>query len=252
MEESKKQKDAAVILIGNEILSGRTQDKNLNYIANGLAGIGVKLAEVRVIPDVESVIIDTVNELRHKFDYVFTTGGIGPTHDDITSLAISKAFSVALIRDTHAVSMLEEYYKNKPEKLNEARLKMAEIPKDSELIDNPISSAPGFRKGNVYVFAGVPIIMQAMFDSIKDSLESGAIVISHSVTADAFEGDIAAGLNDLQQQYVDIDIGSYPHMLESGNFGLSVVMRGFDEKEISELEKMVKKLIMESGKNIIE
>ncbi|MEJ0010251.1 MAG: competence/damage-inducible protein A [Alphaproteobacteria bacterium] len=161
---------ACLVIIGNEILSGRTQDRNLAHIAAELNEVGVRLVEARVIPDIEDTIVATVNEVRGKFDYVFTTGGIGPTHDDITAAAIAKAFGVKLVRDKAAEKLLTDLYRG-TDKLNEARLKMADVPEGSELIPNPVSTAPGFRVGNVYVMAGVPAIMQAMLKAVLPTLK---------------------------------------------------------------------------------
>lgn len=216
---------AALIIIGNEVLSGRTQDANLAYIASGLNDVGVQMREVRVIPDVEDTIIATVNELRARFDYVFTTGGIGPTHDDITSESVAKAFGVPLLRDPRAVELLKKVIK--PENLNEARLRMANIPEGASLIDNPVSAAPGFIIGNVYVMAGVPRIMQAMFDGIKHSLKGGEKVLSKSVTLHIGEGSIATALGDIQTRNPTVDIGSYPFTRDSG-YGTVIVARGTD------------------------
>jgi len=160
---------ACVLIIGNEILSGRTQDVNLNFLAKGLNEAGVRLREARVVPDVPDTIVATVNAVRALYDYVFTTGGIGPTHDDITSECVARAFGVKLILHPDAKRILETHYK--PGGLNEARLRMAHVPEGAELILNPVSLAPGFRIGNVFVMAGVPLVMQAMFDGVKGSLE---------------------------------------------------------------------------------
>ncbi len=220
---------AALVIIGNEILSGRTQDINLQYIALGLNEVGVRLTEVRVIADDEAAIIDSINSLRVRHAYVFTTGGIGPTHDDITSECIAKAFGVPLRRDPRAVERLLRQIK--PENLNEARLRMANIPEGAELIDNPVSHAPGFRLGNVYVMAGVPRIMQAMFDGIRPSLKGGARMLSKSVTIFIAEGTVAAGLRDIQDRHPAVEIGSYP-FVRDGSFGTVIVTRGTDAAEI--------------------
>jgi len=165
---ARKQTTACMLVIGNEVLSGRTQDKNLNYVARGLAEIGVRLREARVIPDVTSVIVAAVNETRAKYDYVFTSGGIGPTHDDITADCIAQAFGVGIDHNPEAVAILKAHIGS--ERLNEARLRMARIPDGAVLVANPVSRAPGFRLENVYVFAGIPAVMQAMFDGIRHEL----------------------------------------------------------------------------------
>jgi molybdenum cofactor synthesis domain-containing protein len=235
---------ACLLIIGNEILSGRTQDANLAFIAKGLNEVGVRLREVRVIPDVAETIIATVNEMRAKFDYVFTTGGIGPTHDDITSECIARAFGVRWVLDEEARRRLAAGYAN-PTDLNEARLRMAHIPEGAVLIDNPVSRAPGFRIGNVFVMAGVPRIMQSMFDGIKHSLAGGAPVLSRTVTSGLPEGVLAEGLGKLQERYPDFDIGSYPYY-RRGGFGTSLVVRGTDasrlDAAVGELFAMVKGL----------
>lgn len=220
---------AALIIIGNEVLSGRTQDINQKYIALGLNEVGVRLKETRIIPDDEAVIIRTVNELRANFDYVFTTGGIGPTHDDITSECVAKAFGVPLLRDPRAVERLLRQIK--PENLNEARLRMANIPQGADLIDNPVSHAPGFVIGNVHVMAGVPKIMQAMFDGIRHGLKGGAKVLSKSVTLHVGEGTIASGLGDIQARHPEVEIGSYPFTRDSG-YGTVIVTRGTDAAQV--------------------
>src|SRR5258708_3839460 len=206
---------ACMLIIGNEILSGRTQDANLAFIAKGLNEVGVRLREVRVIPDVAETIIATVNEVREKFDYVFTTGGIGPTHDDITSECIARAFGVDWVLNEEARQRLAAGYAN-PTDLNTARLRMAHIPQGAVLIDNPVSRAPGFQIGNVFVMAGVPSVMQAMFDGIKHRLSGGAPVLSRTVTSGLPEGVLAEGLGRLQQRYPDFDIGSYPYYRRRG------------------------------------
>lgn len=234
---------AAVVVIGNEILSGRTKDLNLGYIATGLTGIGVRLIEGRFIPDIEATIVGTVNELRAKFDYVFTTGGIGPTHDDITAASISKAFGVSLILHPVAEKLLRNHYG--PENITEARMRMAHTPQGAELIDNPVSIAPGFRIGNVFVLAGVPRICQAMFDGLKGQLIGGDPVLSRTVSGYIGEGVIAKDLGLLQDRHPALEIGSYP-FFRQGRFGASFVIRGTDKAEIdgtaAELHAIIKNL----------
>ena len=184
---------AALLVIGDEILTGRTKDKNIGYIAEYLTGIGIDLREVRIVPDVEEEIVGAVNALRQRYTYLFTTGGIGSTHDDITADCIAKAFGVGIGHDPRAVAMLQERYQ--PGELNEARLRMARIPDGADLIENPISRAPGFRLGNVHVMAGVPAIMQAMLDNIAPSLKTGARMIIETIDATGLaEGNYAEGL----------------------------------------------------------
>jgi molybdenum cofactor synthesis domain-containing protein len=217
---------AALLVIGDEILSGRTKDKNIGYIAEYLTGIGIDLREVRVVPDVEEEIVGAVNALRGRYTYVFTTGGIGPTHDDITADAIAKAFGVGIDHDPRAVAMLQERYQ--PHELNEARLRMARIPDGSDLVENPISRAPGFRLGNVFVMAGVPSIMQAMMDNIAPNLETGARMIVETIeTQGLAEGIYAEGLGQVASSHEGVSIGSYPSFSASG-FRNQIVVRGKD------------------------
>lgn len=220
---------ACLIIIGNEILSGRTQDKNLAWIANELNIIGIRLMEVRVIPDIEAEIIATVNTCCARFTYVFTTGGIGPTHDDITSACVAKAFGVELHRHPEAAQILEKHYG--AEQLNEARLKMADVPLGASLIANPVSAAPGFCMENVYVLAGVPRIMQAMFDNLKSGLAGGSKMLSHTVSVLLTEGSIAHVLGDLQNKYKEVELGSYPFIRQE-KLGTSLVMRSQQQEHI--------------------
>jgi molybdenum cofactor synthesis domain-containing protein len=240
---------ACLLIIGNEILSGRTQDANLAYIAKGLNEVGVQLTEARVIPDIEKTIIDTVNEVRAKFDYVFTTGGIGPTHDDITSECVAKAFGVpwTLHPDAHAI-FLAHY---KPGELNEARLRMAHTPAGATLIANPVSRAPGFRMENVFVFAGIPRVMQAMFDGVKHQLVGGKPVLSRTVSCHLAEGVIAKGLGEIQGRYPKLDIGSYP-FYRRGEFGTSLVLRGRDMAELAAATSEVIELVRALGGTPVE
>lgn len=236
-----KQPTACLIVIGNEILSGRTQDKNINWIAGELSGIGVKLAEVRVIPDVAATIIETVNSCRRAFDYVFTTGGIGPTHDDITSQCIADAFCVKLEVNKEAEEILTRHYGR--ENLNAARLKMSEIPAGARLIYNPVSAAPGFILENVYVMAGVPRIMQAMFASIKGELRGGVKTLSKTISAYITEGNIAEKLSVIQGSFPDVEIGSYPFIC-TGKLGTSLVSRSVDEARLEECYAELKNFLL--------
>jgi molybdenum cofactor synthesis domain-containing protein len=234
---------AAILIIGNEILSGRTQDSNVQYLGQGLGDLGIRLMEVRVVPDVEDDIVDAVNALRSRFDYLFTTGGIGPTHDDITTACVAKAFGVSVVRDTQAEALLLARYK--PEDVTEERMKMADVADGSTLIDNPVSAAPGYRIENVFVMAGVPRIMQAMFDGIKGDLQGGDPVLSKSIEAYVPEGVVAGPLGDLQDQYPDVDMGSYPFFRE-GRLGTCLVARSPDaarlETAADAIEAMVRDL----------
>ncbi|MDP7666828.1 MAG: competence/damage-inducible protein A [Rhodospirillales bacterium] len=221
---------AAVLVIGNEVLSGRTQDANLQYLAAGLGELGIRLLEARVIADDEDVIARAVNECRARYDYVFTTGGIGPTHDDITSAAVARAFGVALVRNPQVVALLNDHYA--PDTVNEARLKMAEMPEGARLVENSVSRVPGFQIENVFVLAGVPSIMRAMFDGLKHRLEGGLPMLSETLVARLPEGVIAEGLAAAQARHPDVEIGSYPFYRE-GRSGVSLVVRSPDAASIS-------------------
>lgn len=224
---------AAFVMIGDELLSGRTQDANLNFLAKNLTEMGINLREVRVVPDVEEEIIFAVNSVRKKFDYVFTSGGIGPTHDDITSAAIAKAFEDKYQKNQLAAEILEQHYGKK--NLNEARMKMAFIPSKASLLDNPISSAPGFRIENVFVMAGVPKIFQAMFFAAKKELVGGAKTKSREIKITLTESVIAKNFSDLQQKYLQVAMGSYPF-----EGGTSLVFRSTDHQALdSALAEMV-------------
>ena len=218
---------ACLILIGNEILSGRTQDKNLNFLATGLNEIGIQMREARVIPDIREKIVATVNECRAEFDYVFTTGGIGPTHDDITTDAVAAAFNVAVIRHPEAERRLIAHYANTDLELNAARQKMADIPDTAALIDNPLSAAPGYIIGNVHVLPGVPTILQAMFEGLKHKLPGGVVMTRITVQCSTGEGNIATTLADVEARHDGVSIGSYPWM-KPGQFGTAIVVSGLD------------------------
>ena len=221
---------AAVLIIGNEILSGRTQDSNLNYIAKSLTAAGIRLSEARVVPDIEVEIVAVVNALRSRYTYVFTTGGIGPTHDDITADSIAKAFGVDISINEDARKLLLSYYID-PAKMTEARLRMARLPHGAKLVANPISAAPGFVLSNVYVMAGVPNIMQAMLDGIIPNLTHGPRIISVSVSGFVAESTIAKELGEVAALYPDLDIGSYP-WVRDGRFGTALVTRGVNAAHV--------------------
>jgi len=240
---------AAVLIIGNEILSGRTRDSNLAYLAIGLTQLGIRLREARVIADAEADIVKAVNECRARYGYVFTTGGIGPTHDDITAECVAKAFGLPLIRHPEAVARLERHYQ--PGMLNEARLRMANTPEGATLIDNPVSTAPGFQIGNVFVMAGIPSVMQAMFDGLKGRLAGGAPVLSHTISAFLPEGTVAKGLGELQQRYTDLEIGSYPFHRQ-GKYGASFVLRGTERSRIDAAAAELRMLVASLGAEAIE
>ena len=235
---------AALIIIGNEILSGRTKDKNLTYLAEWLNEIGIQLYEVRVIRDDEKEIIDCVNLLRKKYDYVFTTGGIGPTHDDITTESIAKAFNVELETNSEALNILKSYYKKGD--LNEARLKMTLLPIGAVLVENPVTKAPGFKMENVFVMAGIPSIMQGMLEGARVFLETGIKMTSKSIDVFMPESFVASQLSKIQDNFNNVEIGSYPFN-KDGQFGTSLVMRSTDLRALDlcaiEVSEMVKKLV---------
>jgi molybdenum cofactor synthesis domain-containing protein len=221
---------AALVIIGNEILSGRTQDANLAFLAQELNGIGIQLREARVVPDAEADIVEAVNACRAKHDHVFTTGGIGPTHDDITAASVARALDRPLVRHPEAKRRLLACYP--PEKVNEARMKMADTPEGAELIDNPVSVAPGFTVGNVHVLPGVPSILQAMLPGLKPRLQGGAVVRSRTITVFCPEGELARPLGEIQARHPTVEIGSYPFMRQD-RFGATVVLRSVDEAAIA-------------------
>ncbi len=239
---------AAVLVIGDEILSGRTKDKNIGYIAEYMTNIGIDLREVRVVPDVMDEIADALNALRTRYTYVFTTGGIGPTHDDITADAVAKAFGVELYEDQRIIEAM--LTRMKPEDLNESRRRMARVPKGGELVPNPVNKIPGFRIGNVIVMAGVPMIMQAMLDSVAPTLETGVKLTMQSVDADAPEGAYAAALGDIAKARENLSIGSYPSYID-GKFRNQIIIRGRDPQEVAagvqDVEAMLATLRAERG-----
>jgi molybdenum cofactor synthesis domain-containing protein len=222
---------ACLLIIGNEILSGRTKDANLQFLALELNQIGVRLTEVRVIPDIERTIVDTVNEVRRKFDYVFTTGGIGPTHDDITADCIAKAFGVGISEHPEAVARMSRHYGDAA-LFTPARRRMARVPHGGTLVDNPVSVAPGFQMENVFTFAGIPSVMQGMFHAMKHRLSGGSPVVSRTVRTNLPEGIIAEPLGALQKRFEDLDIGSYP-AFRNGRPSVSLVLRGTDDARLA-------------------
>ena len=239
---------AAILVIGDEILSGRTKDKNIGYIAEYLTGLGIDLREVRVVPDVEEEIVGAINALRSRYTYLFTTGGIGPTHDDITADCVAKAFGVPIDVDPRAVEMLLQRIKR--EDLNEARLRMARIPQGADLVENPISRAPGFKIGYVIVMAGVPAIMQAMLDNVAPGLVKGEPVISETIEAAGLpEGLYAAALGEIACAYPGLSIGSYPSYSPAG-FTNQIVVRGRDRAALDEAAGKIRAMveIMRAGK----
>ncbi|TSJ63251.1 competence/damage-inducible protein A [Starkeya sp. 3C] len=222
---------AAILVIGDEILSGRTKDRNIGYIAEYLTTLGIDVREVRVVPDVEEEIVAAVNALRARYTYLFTTGGIGPTHDDITADSVAKAFGVSIDVDPRARAMLLEYIK--AEDLNEARLRMARIPDGAELVPNPVSKAPGFWIGNVIVMAGVPTIMQAMLDQVAPKLRTGVRMLSETILANAREGDVGGPLRIIAEAHPEVTIGSYPFMGEDGRPNTNLVVRSRDPRKLA-------------------
>jgi molybdenum cofactor synthesis domain-containing protein len=229
--ETAKTVTACVLVIGNEILSGRTKDANIQYLAVELNRIGVRLMECRVIPDIEATIVATVNEVRRKFDYVFTTGGIGPTHDDITADCIAKAFGVGISENAEAVDRMTRHYGDAA-LFTPARRRMARIPHGGVLVDNPVSVAPGFQMENVFTFAGIPKIVEGMFGAMKHRLVGGAPMVSRTVRTNLPEGIIAEPLGALQKRYEDLDIGSYPGF-RNGRVSVSLVLRGTDDARLA-------------------
>ncbi len=224
---------AAMLVIGDEILSGRTRDSNIHHLADELTRAGIDLKEARIVGDDAEAIVDAVNALRKAYDMVFTSGGIGPTHDDITADAIARAFGVGIgVRDD-ARRILEERYANTGQALNESRLRMARIPEGAELIENPVSGAPGFSIGNVHVMAGVPVVFQAMVASVLSKIAGGTPLLSQSYRIDRPEGDIAGPLAELAAEFPDLSIGSYPFQ-HQGALGANVVIRGTDGARIGE------------------
>ncbi len=223
---------AAMIVIGSEILSGRTQDTNLNYLARGLNDVGIVLSEARIVSDAEEEIVAAVNALRVRYDYVFTSGGIGPTHDDITAQCIANAFGVPLILNEEARALMAAHYAKTGRELNAARLRMAHTPEGATLIYNPVSTAPGFKIENVYVMAGVPVVMQAMLDGLKSGLVGGRTVLSRSVGGLIGEGIMAQGLAAIQDEFPLLAIGSYPFYRPGGVSGTNIVIRHTDAEAI--------------------
>ena len=243
-------KRAALLIIGNEILSGRTQDVNLNHIAKALGGIGVRLAEARVIPDIAPVIVDAIRALKDQYDYLFTTGGIGPTHDDITADCVAEAFGVALREHPEAMRRLTAHYAAQNVEFNAARRRMARVPEGGTLIDNPVSVAPGFQIGNVFVMAGVPRIMQAMLDGVLPTLTGGPLLLSRTIACDLPEGVLAEPLQKLQERFPQVEIGSYPGFARAAPAG-QVVLRSVDADALEEATMQAVDFVKALGGNPI-
>ncbi len=234
--------NASILIIGNEILSGRTQDTNTSTIATWLNSIGVKVEEVRVIPDIENTIIETLNVLRKKSDYVFTTGGIGPTHDDITAESVSKAFGLQYEIHKEGYKILEDYYK--PGEFNEGRQKMIWMPKDANLILNPTSGAPGFNVENVFCLPGVPSILKSMLGGLKNNIIGGEPILSQTISLRTVESEIASSITDIQNKNKDVEIGSYP-FFQAGKLGVSIVMRSENQSKIDICNSQILEFVKE-------
>ena len=235
---------ACVLIIGNEILSGRTQDVNLNHLATTLGQWGIRVTEARVIPDIEDIIIDAVNTTRQRFDYVFTTGGIGPTHDDITADCIAKAFGVALYQNEEIAARIKQ--RPAPDDIMANRLLMARVPEGAVLIDNLTGGPQGFAMDNVYVMAGIPLVMQSMLSSLEGKLKSGPIVRSRSIRAYLGESQIAGPLGEIQNNHANLDVGSYPFFKDE-RYGTVLVIRGTDLEEIQTAAEAVMQAVRDSG-----
>ncbi len=235
---------AAVLLIGDEILSGRTQDLNLAYIAKGLDQVGIRLREARIVRDSIPEIGVALNHLRKAYDYVFTTGGIGPTHDDLTADAVGAAFRLEVGYHPDAYALLEAHYG--AANFNEARKRMARTPVGARLIDNPVSKAPGFQVENVYVFAGIPRVMQAMFDGVLPRLKGGKPLVSRSLSVFLAEGQFGSALSEVQARFPDVAIGSYPFVRQD-RYGASLVLRGLDSERVAQAAEATKALLISLG-----
>jgi molybdenum cofactor synthesis domain-containing protein len=246
-----RQWSAALVVIGDEILSGRTQDKNAAQLATWLNDQGIRLAEVRIVPDEQARIVETVNALRGAYDYLFTTGGIGPTHDDITVDAIAAAFSVPVVIHPAARKILEDYYRDRPGGLNEARLRMARVPQGAELIPNPSSGAPGVRLENVYILAGVPHIAASMLEALTGTLEGGRPVVSVTVGARAAESEVAELLRETENAHPGVAIGSYP-FFKDGTYGANFVVRSEDDALARECGEALAVRLREAGYEPVE
>ena len=241
--------NAAILIIGNEILSGRTQDTNTSTLATWLNSIGVKVAEVRVIPDVEKKIVDTLNLLRKENDYVFTSGGIGPTHDDITAESVSKAFGLKYEINKEAFKILEAYYQ--PGEFNEGRQKMVWMPENAKLILNPTSGAPGFNVENVFCLPGVPSILKSMLGGLKNRIVGGEPILSHTISLKTVESEIASSLTKVQNENKDVEIGSYP-FFHAGKLGVSIVIRSEDQSKIDLCNSQILKFVNAKKIEVVE
>ncbi len=241
--------NAAILIIGNEILSGRTQDINTSTLATWLNTIGVKVCEVRVVPDIKEKIVETLNVLRKNNDYVFTTGGIGPTHDDITAESVSEAFNIKYEIHKEAFKILEAYYK--PGEFNEGRQKMVWMPENAKLIFNPTSGAPGFNVENVFCLPGVPTILKSMLGGLKNRIVGGEPILSHTISLRTVESEIANSLTRVQDQNKDVEIGSYP-FFHAGKLGVSIVLRSENQSKIDTCNSQILEFIKEKKIEIVD
>ena len=246
--KKKIQVNASIIIIGNEILSGRTQDTNTSTLSLWLNSIGVNVKEVRIIPDIEKNIVETVNFLRKEYDYVFTTGGIGPTHDDITAQSIAKAFNLEYEIHREGYKILESYYK--PGEFNEGRQKMIWMPKNAKLILNPTSGAPGFSIENVFCLPGVPSILKSMLGGMKSDIVGGNPILSHNISLKTVESEIANSLTKVQEKNKDVEIGSYP-FFQAGKLGVSIVIRSEDQDKINNCISQILEFVKEKKIEIV-
>lgn len=248
MNTSPRLYTAALVIIGDEILSGRTQDANLAYLAKWLNVHGIQLRHARVVPDVQADIVEAVNACRSNHDYVFTTGGIGPTHDDITIDAIAAAFGVPVIHHPRAVQILTDYY---GDKVNDARMRMARVPEGAELIENSISAAPGIRIGNVYIMAGIPNVMRAMLAALEGQLPGGAPVLSRTVGAHVAESRVASLLQSVEKSHDGVQVGSYP-FFRNGKTGANFVVRATDAHLMNQAAEAILQGLKEMGADPID
>ncbi len=247
--DKKTKVNAAILIIGNEILSGRTQDTNTSTLAIWLNSIGVKVNEVRIVPDVEKIIVNTLNTLRKINDYVFTTGGIGPTHDDITAQSVSKAFNIKYEIHKEAYKILENYYK--PGEFNEGRQRMVWMPENAELILNPTSGAPGFSIQNVFCLPGVPSILKSMLGGLKNKIVGGQPILSYTISLRTVESEIADSLSKVQDQNKDVEIGSYP-FFHAGKLGVSIVLRAENQSKINDCSYQILQFVNKKKIEIVD
>ena len=249
MEKAHTKANAAIIVIGNEILSGRTQDINVSFLSKWLNEIGIRVEEVRIIEDKEKSIVDCIKEIKNKFKYVFTTGGIGPTHDDITSKSVAKAFNRKYDFHKEAYDLLEKYYTS--EKFSEGRKKMAKIPQGASLIYNPSSGAPGFIVENIFCLPGVPSILKSMVEGLKNKIAGGKKILSQTISVETVESEIANSLEDVQNQFKNVEIGSYP-FFRLGKIGVSIVIRSTEKNQIDDCYKQIVSFLKNKKIKIVE